>query len=99
MTAPATSPAAEVGALEDGVTELPDDELRDLAAALDNLGVRVRAELDARRRGRATARTPDGVRTAASCTFCRRVYLADLISTHLLMDHTRDLQAWRRGPR
>ncbi len=99
MTAPTTSPAADVAALEDVVTELPDDELRDLAAALDNLGVRVRAEQDARRRGRATPRTSEGFRTAASCTFCRRTYLADLITTHLLMDHTRDLQAWRRGPR
>ncbi|OXM69607.1 hypothetical protein [Amycolatopsis vastitatis] len=99
MTAAVISPAANVTALEDGVTELPDDQLRDLAAALDNLAARVRAERDARWRGRATPRPPSEFRTAASCTFCRRVYLADLISVHLVMDHKRDLQTWRSGPR
>lgn len=91
---------AELVALEDCVTELPDDELRALAAIVDNLLVRVHTEQAARRRGRSPRRPVDqvtarlGVR--ASCVFCRRVYVAELIAEHLLLDHYDDLRTWRR---
>ncbi|GAA1961705.1 hypothetical protein [Amycolatopsis minnesotensis] len=91
---------AELVALEDSVAELPDDELRELAAIVDNLLVRVHTEQAARRRGRSPRGQVEQVAfrlgARASCVFCRRVYVAELVPEHLLLDHYDDLRAWRR---
>ncbi|WP_370943977.1 hypothetical protein AB5J62_33390 [Amycolatopsis sp. cg5] len=94
------STVAGLAVLESCVTELPDDELRELADIVENLSIRVRTEIAARRRGRTPRRPSPAVvtrlRSRASCVFCRRVYVADLIAEHLLLDHHDDLRAWRR---
>lgn len=91
---------AELAALEAAVGDLPDPDLRELAALVNNLTVRVRVELAARRRGRAaplrlSPAVVARVRTCASCVFCRHVYFANLITEHLLIEHRQELEQWR----
>ncbi|MFD6073253.1 hypothetical protein [Amycolatopsis lurida] len=84
---------ADLPLIEDCVTGLADHELKVLAAILDNVVVRVRAEQDARRRGRSVhgiARL--GART--SCVFCRGVYVVDVVPGHLLLNHGQELRRW-----
>ncbi len=84
---------ADLPLVGDCVTELADHELKVLAAILDNVVVRLRAEQDARRRGR-SVHGPARLGARTSCVFCRGVYVVNVVPGHLLLNHGRELRRW-----